>query len=116
VAAGGIPSGAATAVPRLPAARVIPWSGDNPCSLVGSGLVREGRLAISLGTKRHGVRDDARSAVTTAASVRVRITHRRVRRTVHERIARAQRVRILRAGWAASPAALASTPPGNQAR
>ncbi len=34
----------------LPAARVIPWSGDNPCSLIGSGLVREGRLAISLGT------------------------------------------------------------------
>ena len=34
----------------LPAARVIAWSGDNPCSLVGVGLVREGRLAISLGT------------------------------------------------------------------
>ena len=35
---------------RLPAARVVVWSGDNPCSLIGSGLVREGRLAISLGT------------------------------------------------------------------
>ncbi len=34
----------------FPAARVIAWSGDNPCSLVGVGLVREGRLAISLGT------------------------------------------------------------------
>ena len=34
----------------LPAARVIAWSGDNPCSLVGVGLVREGRVAISLGT------------------------------------------------------------------
>ena len=34
----------------LPAARVIAWSGDNPCSLVGVGLVREGRIAISLGT------------------------------------------------------------------
>jgi xylulokinase len=34
----------------LPQARVIAWSGDNPCSLVGVGLVREGRLAISLGT------------------------------------------------------------------
>lgn len=31
-------------------ARVIAWSGDNPCSLIGTGLVREGRLAISLGT------------------------------------------------------------------
>ena len=34
----------------LPPARVIAWSGDNPCSLVGTGLVREGRVAISLGT------------------------------------------------------------------
>ncbi len=34
----------------LPAARVIVWSGDNPSSLVGVGLVREGRVAISLGT------------------------------------------------------------------
>ncbi len=34
----------------LPAAKVIAWSGDNPCSLIGSGLVREGRLAVSLGT------------------------------------------------------------------
>jgi len=35
---------------HLPAARVITWSGDNPCSLVGVGLVREGLVAISLGT------------------------------------------------------------------
>ena len=35
---------------RLPAARVIAWSGDNPCSLIGVGLVREGRVGISLGT------------------------------------------------------------------
>ena len=34
----------------LPSARVIAWSGDNPCSLIGVGLVREGRVAISLGT------------------------------------------------------------------
>src|SRR5882672_456015 len=34
----------------LPAAKVVAWSGDNPCSVVGVGLVREGRLAISLGT------------------------------------------------------------------
>ncbi len=33
-----------------PPANVVAWSGDNPCSLVGVGLVREGRLAISLGT------------------------------------------------------------------
>jgi xylulokinase len=34
----------------LPPARVVTWSGDNPCSLIGVGLVREGRIAISLGT------------------------------------------------------------------
>ncbi len=31
-------------------ARAVVWSGDNPCSLIGTGLVREGRLAVSLGT------------------------------------------------------------------
>jgi xylulokinase len=31
-------------------AQVIAWSGDNPCSLVGTGTISEGRLAISLGT------------------------------------------------------------------
>jgi xylulokinase len=35
---------------RLPAAKVTVWSGDNPCSLVGLGLVREGQLGVSLGT------------------------------------------------------------------
>jgi xylulokinase len=34
----------------FPAAHVVAWSGDNPCSVVGSGLVREGSIAISLGT------------------------------------------------------------------
>jgi xylulokinase len=34
----------------LPPAKVIAWSGDNPCSLIGTGLVSEGRVAVSLGT------------------------------------------------------------------
>jgi xylulokinase len=34
----------------FPAARVVAWSGDNPCALIGTGLVREGRLGVSLGT------------------------------------------------------------------
>ena len=34
----------------LPPARVVAWSGDNPCSLIGTGLVREGMCAVSLGT------------------------------------------------------------------
>jgi xylulokinase len=31
-------------------AKVIAWSGDNPCSLIGLGLIDEGQLGISLGT------------------------------------------------------------------
>jgi xylulokinase len=34
----------------LPPAKVVAWSGDNPSSLIGTGLVAEGRAAVSLGT------------------------------------------------------------------
>ncbi|HEX6945444.1 MAG TPA: FGGY-family carbohydrate kinase, partial [Casimicrobiaceae bacterium] len=34
----------------FPAASVVVWTGDNPSSLVGTGLVREGDVGISLGT------------------------------------------------------------------
>jgi xylulokinase len=34
----------------FPPARVIAWSGDNPCSLIGTGLVHEGVVAVSMGT------------------------------------------------------------------
>jgi len=34
----------------LPAAQIAAWSGDNPSSMVGTGLIREGQLAVSLGT------------------------------------------------------------------
>jgi xylulokinase len=34
----------------LPDAKVVAWSGDNPCSLIGTGLVDDGLLAVSLGT------------------------------------------------------------------
>ncbi len=33
-----------------PGTRQLPWSGDNPCSLIGVGLVETGKVAISLGT------------------------------------------------------------------
>lgn len=33
-----------------PDALAVVWSGDNPCSLIGLGMVEEGTLAISLGT------------------------------------------------------------------
>ena len=35
---------------KLPPSKVIVFSGDNPCSLIGTGLVAEGRVAVSLGT------------------------------------------------------------------
>lgn len=34
----------------LPPVPLVPWTGDNPSSLVGTGVVREGLLAVSLGT------------------------------------------------------------------
>jgi xylulokinase len=34
----------------FPAALAVAWSGDNPCSLVGTGIVDETSLAVSLGT------------------------------------------------------------------
>ncbi|MCH8510143.1 MAG: carbohydrate kinase [Kiritimatiellae bacterium] len=33
-----------------PACKAVVWSGDNPCSLIGTGLVEPGMIAISLGT------------------------------------------------------------------
>jgi xylulokinase len=33
-----------------PAAQALVWSGDNPCSAIGLGLIHEGKIAISLGT------------------------------------------------------------------
>jgi xylulokinase len=33
-----------------PACKAVIWSGDNPCSLIGTGLVSPGMIAISLGT------------------------------------------------------------------
>ncbi|MFM8533651.1 MAG: xylulokinase, partial [Acidimicrobiia bacterium] len=35
---------------ELPAAAILPWTGDNPSSLVGTGIIRGGLLAVSLGT------------------------------------------------------------------
>ncbi len=34
----------------LPRTMVVNWSGDNPCSLVGTGVIRPGVAAVSLGT------------------------------------------------------------------
>jgi xylulokinase len=34
----------------LPPAKLVVWTGDNPSSLIGTGLINEGRVAVSLGT------------------------------------------------------------------
>jgi xylulokinase len=34
----------------LPPAAIVAWTGDNPSSLIGTGIIREGALAVSLGT------------------------------------------------------------------
>jgi len=34
----------------LPPAMVVVWSGDNPCSLIGTGIIRPGIIGVSLGT------------------------------------------------------------------
>ena len=101
----------------LPAAKVIAWSGDNPCSLIGSGLVREGRLAISLGTS-----DTAIGLMTTLriheggiGYVSASPTGDYMGTTVFKNgsLAR-ERVRDdYGFDWAAFSAALASRPPGN---
>ena len=58
----------------LPAARVVAWSGDNPCSLIGTGLVREGVVAISLGTSDtiFGLMREPRVAATAPVTCSVR--------------------------------------------
>jgi len=55
----------------FPAAKVVAWSGDNPCSLVGVGLAGEGAVAISLGTSDtlFGTMREARTDPSLAASV-----------------------------------------------
>ena len=34
----------------LPATAIVTWTGDNPSSLIGTGIIRDGLLAVSLGT------------------------------------------------------------------
>jgi xylulokinase len=101
----------------LPAARVIAWSGDNPCSVIGSGLVREGRLAVSLGTSDTvcGLMQSASRRRETIGYVSASPTGGYMGTTVFKNGSLA-RERIRDAyglDWAGFSAALASRPPGN---
>lgn len=104
----------------LPAVPVITWSGDNPCSLIGTGLVREGAVAVSLGTSDviFGVMRQPRVDPTGTGHVFGAPTGEFMGLTVFKNgsLAR-ERVRdTFGLSWADFSQALASTPPGNHDR
>lgn len=101
----------------LPPARVVAWSGDNPCSLIGTGLVREGRVAVSLGTSDtvFGFMREPRIDPSLAGHVFASptgdfmgLTCFRNGSLARERVREAQGL-----DWEAFSAALRATPPGN---
>ncbi len=102
----------------FPAARVVAWSGDNPCSLVGTGLVRPGIVAISLGTSDtiFGIMPSPRPSDDGTGHVFASPTGAYMGMTVFKNgsLAR-ERVRDeYGMDWAAFSAALARTPAGNR--
>jgi xylulokinase len=101
----------------LPEARVVVWSGDNPSSLVGTGLIREGRIGVSLGTSDtvFGVMREPRVDGSRAASVFGAPTGDFMGLTcfMNGSLAR-ERVRdSFGMGWSEFSAALRATPTGN---
>ena len=105
---------------RLPPARVVSWSGDNPCSLIGTGLVREGVAAISLGTSDtiFGLMRAPRIDPTLTGHVFGAPTGDYMGLTcfANGSLAR-ERVRdMFGLTWSGFSQALAATPPGNNGR
>lgn len=101
----------------LPTARVVVWSGDNPCSLVGTGAVREGTFTISLGTSDtiFGPMAAPRVSVDGTGHVFASPVGGYMGMTVFQNgsLAR-ERVRdAFGLDWSGFSAALASTPAGN---
>jgi xylulokinase len=101
----------------LPPVKIIAWSGDNPCSLVGTGVVNEGQLAISLGTSDtiFGPMREPRVSADGTGHVFASPTGEYMGITVFRNgsLAR-ERVRDrLGLDWQGFSDALASTPPGN---
>lgn len=104
----------------LPPARVIAWSGDNPCSLIGTGLVREGLAAISMGTSDtiFGLMREPRVDPTGTGHVFGSPTGAFMGLTVFSNgsLAR-ERVRDgFGLSWTEFSRALEATPPGNDGR
>jgi xylulokinase len=101
----------------FPPARVVAWTGDNPSSLIGTGLVAEGRLAVSLGTsdtifgpmREPHVDSSGTGHVFGAPSGRfMGLTCFRNGSLARERVRDEHGL-----DWRGFSAALASTPPGN---
>jgi xylulokinase len=104
----------------LPPARIVAWSGDNPCSLIGTGLVREGIVAISMGTSDviFGLMREPRVDVTGTGHVFGSPTGEFMGLTVFSNgsLAR-ERVRdAFDLDWNTFSSALESTPAGNGGR
>jgi xylulokinase len=104
----------------LPDARVAVWSGDNPCSAIGTGVVREGRVAVSLGTSDviFGLVREPRIDPTGTGHLFGAPTGDYLSLTVFKNgsLAR-ERVRdAFTMTWETFSAALADTPPGNRGR
>ena len=102
---------------RFPAALAVAWTGDNPSSLVGSGITSEDRLAISLGTSDtvFGLMNEPRVDLSGTGHVFGSPTGRYMGLTcfLNGSLAR-ERVRDeYGMSWAAFSAALRETPPGN---
>src|SRR5437667_12695001 len=96
------------------------WSVDTPCSLIGTGLVREGLVATSLGTSDtiFGLTREPRVDATGTGHVFAAPTGAYMGLTVFKNgsLAR-ERVRDeLGLSWAEFSRTLASTPPGNGGR
>ncbi|MGH9371323.1 MAG: xylulokinase, partial [Vicinamibacterales bacterium] len=105
---------------RLPPARVVTWSGDNPCSLIGTGLVREGRVALSLGTSDviFGLMNEPRVDPTGTGHVFGAPTGAFMGLTVFKNgsLARERVRKTFGLTWAEFSRALEDTAPGNDRR
>jgi xylulokinase len=102
----------------LPDIQIAAWSGDNPCSLVGTGLLEDGQLAISLGTSdtifgpmsRPNVSPDGTGHVfASPLGAYMGITVFRNGSLARERVRDEFRM-----NWAEFSEALDKTPPGNE--
>jgi xylulokinase len=104
----------------FPAAQVIAWTGDNPSSLIGVGLVHEGRIAISLGTSDTVFGPMTRPRVDESGTGHVfgAPTGAYMGLTCFQNgsLAREHVAQRLGLTWAEFSNALACTPPGNGGR